>query len=211
MLTEAEFEELVALSIPNENSASRFYRHDRAQRAEIERLKTELATATDRADKIEGELEAERLLERWTAIDKMRMDIASGKLDLLFRGPFTQILSELLVSWFVRGTDAINFVTWQIDHEATGRLEFVCQRVDGKTPSDLRRDAEAQRDAAIARAEKYLDAMTDLTALRAKVREYLAAIDFDDDETAPPDLCEACQRTERAKAALRAEVEKEGK
>lgn len=27
--------------------------HDRAQRAEIERLKTELATATDRADKIE--------------------------------------------------------------------------------------------------------------------------------------------------------------
>jgi hypothetical protein len=59
-----------------------------------------------------------------------------------------------------------------------------------------------------ARAEKYLDAMTDLTALRAKVREYLAAIDFDDDETAPPDLCEACQRTERAKAALRAEVEK---
>ena len=54
MLTEAEFEELVALSIPNENSASRFYRHDRAQRAEIERLKTELATATDRADKIEG-------------------------------------------------------------------------------------------------------------------------------------------------------------
>ena len=53
--------------------------------------------------------------------------------------------------------------------------------------------------------------MTDLTALRAKVREYLAAIDFDDDGTAPPDLCEACQRTERAKAALRAEVEKEGK
>ena len=184
MLTEAEFEELVALSIPNENSASRFYRHDRAQRAEIERLKTELATATDRADKIEGELEAERLLERWTAIDKMRMDIASGKLDLLFRGPFTQILSELLVSWFVRGTDAINFVTWQIDHEATGRLEFVCQRVDGKTPSDLRRDAEAQRDAAIARAEK---AEAERDSLRNRLKpslEYVegTACGYGDDE-----------------------------
>jgi len=57
------------------------------------------------------------------------------------------------------------------------------QRLDGYRALGQRAaDAENRRDAAL------------LTA------------DFDDDETAPPDLCEACQRTERAKAALRAEV-----
>ena len=75
MLTEAEFEELVALSIPNENSASRFYRHDRAQRAEIERLKTELATATDRADTSK---DAHReIRERWPGdMPRVRVEAA---------------------------------------------------------------------------------------------------------------------------------------
>lgn len=79
--------------------------------------------------------------------------------------------------------------------------------IHAKTASmpELIRSLGRQNRELIERAEK---AKADLASLRARVREYLAAIDFDDDETAPPDLCEACQRTEQAKAALRTEVER---
>ena len=65
MLTEAEFEELVALSIPNENTASRFYRHNREQFAEIERLAEKCDEITRlRAALAKAEAERDALLSR---------------------------------------------------------------------------------------------------------------------------------------------------
>lgn len=76
------------------------------------------------------------------------------------------------------------------------------------------------------RAEKYLDAMTDLTALRARVKEYLAALDGGAStdfcharecrywrlgKSHGPCICGAVAKRERticAEAALREEVER---
>ena len=77
-----------------------------------------------------------------------------------------------------------------------------------------------------ARAEKYLDAMTDLTSLRARVKEYLAALDGGAStdfcharecrywrlgKSHGPCICGAVAKRERticAEAALREEVER---
>ena len=174
MLTEAEFEELVALSIPNENSASRFYRHDRAQRAEIERLKGELETTLTA---LTGFIDSQ-------AAERARAEKAEAERDSL-RNRLKPSLEYVEGTACGYGDDEIDRLTEQIQDLKLATLAALTKaglamlEENPITPWEVNAAIARlarERDSERARAEKYLAAMTALVETDGTDAEWLAPL-----------------------------------
>lgn len=82
-----------------------------------------------------------------------------GNATLGLEGGACRILAAAFAEQFVT-SGALNYLEVSFDHEATGPLLVTLQRVQGKTPNTLRREAEKQRDELIETLEAVLKHFT---------------------------------------------------
>ena len=103
---------------------------DRLEAAENENAKLHIALA----EKITSE----------TTLRDLR--VVNGSINATFEGGAVQLMVDALADRFVE-SGAPNYIEMQFHGKATGPLLFTLQRVDGKTPHQLRAEAEQERDA----------------------------------------------------------------
>lgn len=80
-----------------------------------------------------------------------RMSAKPGLTEGFFTAEFMPYLAECLVGWF-QEAGGVNYVEntyleLDVNHKETGKLTLTLQRVQGKTPDEMRQEAEAERDA----------------------------------------------------------------
>lgn len=76
---------------------------------------------------------------RWTTIDLHAED---NKATVEVRAELVRGLTVMLVEWFLKDSKAENYAELSVFHEETGPLAMTVQRVWGKTPHDLKVEAE---------------------------------------------------------------------
>ena len=130
---------------------------------EIERLRASLEVAEKENAKLRIAL-AEKVTSEATLRD---LNFGNGFINATFEGGAIQHMVDALATQFVE-SGAANYIEMQFHSEATGPLLFTLQRVDGKTPHQLRAEAEQERDW---HAERCEDAMNECDALRARIAE----------------------------------------
>ena len=95
------------------------------------------------------------LVEKVTSETILRdLSVRNGSINATFEGGAIQLMVEALATQFVE-SGAANYIEMQFHSEATGPLLFTLQRVDGKTPHQLRAEAEQERDALRAEVESW--------------------------------------------------------
>jgi hypothetical protein len=82
----------------------------------------------------------ERLLERMTVVE---LDQAQARVNDTLIPALAKLLHVLMIR---PDSDLYNYVEWDVGVSAGGVLRLTLQRVSGKTPSDLYREAQAERD-----------------------------------------------------------------
>ena len=102
---------------------------DRLEAAENENAKLHIALA----EKITSE----------TTLRDLR--VVNGSINATFEGGAVQLMVDALADQFVE-SGASNYIEMQFHSKATGPLLFTLQRVNGKTPHQLRTEAEKERD-----------------------------------------------------------------
>ena len=108
------------------------------------------------------------LAEKVTSETILRdLSVGNGSINATFEGGAVQLMVDALATQFVE-SGAANYIEMQFHSEATGPLLFTLQRVDGKTPHQLRAEAEQERDW---HAERCEDAMNECDTLRARIAE----------------------------------------
>ncbi|NBD11806.1 hypothetical protein [Corallococcus silvisoli] len=84
-------------------------------------------------------------------------------------------MAEALVTFF-RGEGATNYVEFKVHHPTDGDFILCIQRASGKTPHELRQDAESERDALRAQVAEVTNAahkvVSDAKRPDAKGREW---------------------------------------
>ena len=124
---------------------------DRLEEAEKENVKLRIALA-------------EKVTSEATLRD---LSFGNGFIKATFEGGAVQLMVDALADQFVE-SGAANYIEMQFHSEATGPLLFTLQRVDGKTPHQLRAEAEKERDALRNKIER-MEKME--AALRIAVRQ----------------------------------------
>lgn len=116
-------------------------------------------------DKLRAAL-AEKVVSQ-TALQEL--SVSKGTFEATFEGGAVHLLADALAEQFA-DSGATNYLEMQFDNDRTGPLVLTMQRLNGKTPAALRREAEAERDARQAEAQalsaQLKDAQQQLEALR---------------------------------------------
>ena len=73
------------------------------------------------------------------------LSVGNGSINAAFEGGAVHLLVDSLATQFVE-SGAHNYIEMQFHSEATGPLLLTLQRVNGKTPHQLRAEAEKERD-----------------------------------------------------------------
>ena len=108
------------------------------------------------------------LAEKVTSEATLRdLNFGNGFINATFEGGAIHLMVDALATQFAE-SGAANYIEMQFHSEATGPLLFTLQRVDGKTPHQLRAEAEQERDW---HAERCEDAMNECDTLRARIAE----------------------------------------
>ena len=108
--------------------------------------------------------EVEELLDRFEAVEKENtklrealaekvtseivlrdLSVGNGSINASFEGGAVHLFVDSLANQFVE-SGAANYIEMQFHSEATGQLLLTLQRVNGKTPHQLREAAEKERD-----------------------------------------------------------------
>jgi len=76
---------------------------------------------------------------RWTVID---LRVEDDKATIEARGELIRGLTVMLVEWFLKDAKAENYAELSVFHEETGPLAMTVQRIWGKTPHELKVEAE---------------------------------------------------------------------
>lgn len=79
-----------------------------------------------------------------------------GGVNMMFKGAAPNILAGMFVGILDENTDAQNYITFKFFHERHGLILITVQRYSGKTPHELRKEAEAKLE----EAEKKLEALS---------------------------------------------------
>ena len=110
------------------------------------------------------------LAEKVTSETTLRdLSVGNGSINATFEGGAVQLMVDALADQFVE-SGAPNYIEMQFHSKATGPLLFTLQRVDGKTPHQLRAEAEQERDALRAELSKQ-QALTDAAQHIAEVAQ----------------------------------------
>ena len=110
---------------------------------EITALRAKLAEAEKAREEAEAKLVGIRMLHA-----------ENGETRAIFVGEGVKVLAECIVD-FYREHGAKNHVEISAVDKITGeRFALTVQRIDGKTPAEMRHEAEQARDAALAREAK---------------------------------------------------------
>ena len=105
----------------------------------------ELLDRLEAAEKENSKLR-EALAEKVASETILReLSVGNGSINATFEGGAVQLMVDALATQFVE-SGAANYIEMQFHSEATGPLLFTLQRVDGKTPHQLRAEAEQERD-----------------------------------------------------------------
>lgn len=129
---------------------------------------SEVLEILDRLEAAESENAKLRiaLAEKVTSETTLRdLNVGNGFINATFEGGAVQPMLDALADQFVE-SGASNYIEMQFHSKAALSLLFTLQRVDGKTPHQLRAEAEQERDW---HAERCEDAMNECDALRAKI------------------------------------------
>ena len=117
--------------------------HQLREEAEKERdvLRADLAAAEKENIKLR-----EALAEKVTSETVLRdLSVGNGSINASFEGGAVHLFVDSLANQFVE-SGAANYLEMQFHSEATGPLLLTLQRVNGKTPHQLRTEAEKERD-----------------------------------------------------------------
>ena len=117
--------------------------HQLREEAEKERdvLRADLAAAEKENIKLR-----EALAEKVTSETVLRdLSIGNGSINASFEGGAVHLFVDSLANQFVE-SGAANYLEMRFHSEATGPLLLTLQRVNGKTPHQLRTEAEKERD-----------------------------------------------------------------
>ena len=88
----------------------------------------------------------EALAEKVTSETMLRdLSVGNGSINASFEGGAVHLFVDSLANQFVE-SGAANYLEMRFHSEATGPLLLTLQRVNGKTPHQLRTDAEKERD-----------------------------------------------------------------
>ena len=79
-----------------------------------------------------------------------------GGVNMMFKGAAPNILAGMFVGILDENPDAKNYITFKFFHERHGLILITVQRYSGKTPHELRKEAEAKLE----EAEKKLEALS---------------------------------------------------
>ena len=113
-----------------------------------EMLEAERDTLRDRLETAEKEniKLREALAEKVTSETVLRdLSVGNGSINASFEGGAVHLFVDSLANQFVE-SGAANYLEMQFHSEATGPLLLTLQRVNGKTPHQLRTEAEKERD-----------------------------------------------------------------
>ena len=104
--------------------------------------------------------ELEREIERLKKVinDPVLAGIEANEdgVNMMFKGAAPNILAGMFVGILDENTDAQNYITFKFFHERHGLILITVQRYSGKTPHELRKEAEAKLE----EAEKKLEALS---------------------------------------------------
>ncbi len=120
-----------------------------ALRADKATLQQMMYSLKDRLEVAENENAKLRiaLAEKVTSETMLRdLSVGNGSINATFEGGAIQLMVDALATQFVE-SGASNYIEMQFHSEATGPLVATLQRVNGKTPHQLRAEAEQERDA----------------------------------------------------------------
>lgn len=88
----------------------------------------------------------EALAEKVTSETVLRaLSVGNGSINASFEGGAVHLFVDSLANQFVE-SGAVNYLEMRFHSEATGPLLLTLQRVNGKTPHQLRTEAEKERD-----------------------------------------------------------------
>ena len=79
-----------------------------------------------------------------------------GGVNMMFKGAAPNILAGMFVGILDENPDAQNYITFKFFHERHGLILITVQRYSGKTPHELRKEAEAKLE----EAEKKLEELS---------------------------------------------------
>ena len=79
-----------------------------------------------------------------------------GGVNMMFKGAAPNILAGMFVGILDENPDAQNYITFKFFHERHGLILITVQRYNGKTPHELRKEAEAKLE----EAEKKLEELS---------------------------------------------------
>ena len=95
----------------------------------------------------------EALAQKVTSETILRdLNVGNGSINASFEGGAVHLFVDALANQFVE-SGAANYLEMQFHSEATGPLLLTLQRVNGKTPHQLRTEAEKERDTLQAKVE----------------------------------------------------------
>lgn len=114
----------------------------RQQSADLDKLRAELAAVVGERDRLRDAMADKIAHESYIT----GLTAGPGGLVMGMEGDGPRLLSAAFVAMY-RDCGAVNYLEMTIQDPANGeRFAVTVQRVEGKTPNQLRRDAEAERD-----------------------------------------------------------------
>lgn len=84
------------------------------------------------------------------------IEVNEGGVNMMFKGAAPNILAGMFVGILDENPDAQNYITFKFFHERHGLILITVQRYSGKTPHELRKEAEAKLE----EAEKKLEELS---------------------------------------------------
>jgi len=82
--------------------------------------------------------------KNWANLTSVDYHSEDGRATLEVRGEFIKGMTIILVEWFMNDMKAENYTETKVYHPDTGMMIMTVQRVDGKTPHELKVEAEAR-------------------------------------------------------------------
>ena len=129
------WQERAAPSVPEESAVQTA---TRIMNIELIRERDDLRAENDELRKA--------LAQKVTSETMLRdLSVGNGSINASFEGGAVHLLVDSLATQFVE-SGAHNYIEMQFHSEATGPLLLTLQRVNGKTPHQLRAEAEKERD-----------------------------------------------------------------
>ena len=118
----------------------------------------------------------EALAEKVTSETMLRdLSVGNGSINASFEGGAVHLLVDSLANQFVESGTA-NYLEMQFHSEATGPLLLTLQRVNGKTPHQLRTDAEKERDELRAKISNLTIGIEYLSNLKQSYEEWIGEL-----------------------------------